>query len=85
MPLQVAVQMDPVERINIETDTTFLLMLEAQARGHGLWVYAPDRLALDDGRVLRPRPSARTCARSRATTTARRAGGPRTWRSWTWC
>ncbi len=52
MPLQVAVQMDPIERVNIETDTTFLLMLEAQTRGHGLWVYAPEKLALDDGRVL---------------------------------
>jgi glutathione synthase len=52
MPLQVAVQMDPLERVNIETDTTFLLMLEAQARGHGLFVYAAEKLALDDGRVL---------------------------------
>jgi len=52
MPLQVAVQMDPLERVNIETDTTFFLMLEAQTRGHGLWVYAPEKLQLDDGRVL---------------------------------
>ncbi|HEY2177507.1 MAG TPA: glutathione synthase [Caulobacteraceae bacterium] len=52
MSLQVAVQMNPVEDINIETDTTFMLMLEAQTRGHGLWVYAPERLALEDGRVL---------------------------------
>jgi|SRR5579872_3838962 len=52
MPLQVAVQMDPIERVNIETDTTFLLMLEAQTRGHGLFIYAPDRLALEDGKVL---------------------------------
>ncbi|MFI4975212.1 MAG: glutathione synthase [Caulobacterales bacterium] len=57
MPLQVAVQMDPIERVNIETDTTFFLMLEAQTRGHGLWVYAPERLALENGRVLaRGRP-----------------------------
>jgi len=52
MPLLVAVQMDPVEDINIDTDTTFLLMLEAQTRGHGLWVYGPGRLALEDGRAL---------------------------------
>ena len=45
MPLQVAVQMDPLERVNIETDTTFFLMLEAQTRGHGLWHFSPDRLA----------------------------------------
>ena len=50
--LKVAVQMDPVLRINIDTDTTFLMMLEAQTRGHGLWVYTPERLALEDGRVL---------------------------------
>ena len=57
MSLQVAVQMDPIETVNIETDTTFFLMLEAQARGHGLWVYRPERLALEDGRVLaRGRP-----------------------------
>ena len=51
MTLNVAVQMDPVEGINIDTDTTFMLMMEAQTRGHGLWVYTPDRLALEDGRV----------------------------------
>ena len=57
MSLLVAVQMDPIEAVNIETDTTFLLMLEAQTRGHGLWVYRPDHLALEDGRVLaRGRP-----------------------------
>jgi glutathione synthase len=51
MALNVAVQMDPVEAINIETDTTFLLMLEAQTRGHTLWVYTPERIGLEDGRV----------------------------------
>jgi glutathione synthase len=51
MPLQVAIQMDPVEGINIETDTTFMLMLEAQNRGHTLWVYASNQLALEDGRL----------------------------------
>jgi len=57
MPLQVAIQMDPVEGINIDTDSTFMLMLEAQTRGHGLWVYTPDRIGLEDGRVLaRGRP-----------------------------
>jgi glutathione synthase len=52
MPLKVAVQMNPVEGINIETDTTFMLMLEAQSRGHSLWVYTPERLALNDGRTF---------------------------------
>jgi glutathione synthase len=51
MPLKIAIQMDPVEGVNIETDTTFFLMLEAQTRGHALWVYAPEHLAMEDGRV----------------------------------
>ena len=51
MPLRVAVQMDPVEGINIDTDTTFMMMMEAQSRGHSLWVYAPERLSMEDGKV----------------------------------
>jgi glutathione synthase len=46
MALKVAVQMDPIERINIRGDSTFALLLEAQARGHTLAYYTPDRLAL---------------------------------------
>jgi glutathione synthase len=46
MPLNVAVQMDPIERINIRGDSTFALLLEAQARSHALAYYTPDRLAL---------------------------------------
>lgn len=45
MALRVAVQMDPIEHINILGDSTFALMLEAQARGHALMVYTPDRLS----------------------------------------
>ncbi|MBX3483592.1 glutathione synthase [Phenylobacterium sp.] len=52
MPLKVAVQMDPIEGINIEGDTTFLMMETAQARGHSLFVYLTDSLALEDGRVF---------------------------------
>jgi glutathione synthase len=52
MSLKVAIQMDPIEGVNIETDTTFLMMLEAQTRGHGLWHFAPDRLSMEDGRVI---------------------------------
>jgi glutathione synthase len=51
MTLSVAVQMDPIERINIRGDSTFALLLEAQARGYALSFYTPDRLALRDGRV----------------------------------
>jgi glutathione synthase len=46
MLLNVAVQMDPIERINIRGDSTFALLLEAQARGHRLAYYTTDRLAL---------------------------------------
>lgn len=57
MSLKVAVQMDPIERINIETDSTFMMMLEAQSRGHSLFVYTPDKLSLEEGRVTaRGRP-----------------------------
>ena len=57
MSLKVAVQMDPVEGINIETDTSFMMMMEAQSRGHQLWVYTPDKLSLEGGRVTaRARP-----------------------------
>ncbi len=52
MSLKVAVQMDPIEGINIEADTTFLMMEQAQARGHSLFVYTTDTLALEDGRAL---------------------------------
>ncbi|WP_448954512.1 glutathione synthase [Labrys neptuniae] len=45
MKLNVAVQMDPIERINIKGDSSFALMLEAQARGHQLAVYTPDTLS----------------------------------------
>jgi len=51
MRLNVAVQMDPIERINIRGDSTFALLLEAQARGHALAYYTPDRLVLRDGKV----------------------------------
>ncbi|WP_158811600.1 glutathione synthase [Beijerinckia sp. L45] len=53
MPLSVAVQMDPIERISIAGDTTFALMLEAAARGHALHYYRPESLSLrDDGTVV---------------------------------
>src|SRR5215216_4720091 len=52
MPLDVAVQMDPIERINIRGDSTFAMLLEAQARGHRLSYYTPDRLAQLQGRVF---------------------------------
>ncbi len=51
MPLTVAVQMDPIERIRIAGDSTFALLLEAQARGHSLLHYTPERLRLTGAKV----------------------------------
>jgi glutathione synthase len=47
--LKVAVQMDPIEAINIDADSTFALMLEAQRRGHALWHYEVRNMALREG------------------------------------
>jgi glutathione synthase len=55
--LKVAIQMDPIEAVDVESDTTFLLALSAQERGHSLWVYDFRTLALEDGRLFcRARP-----------------------------
>ncbi|HXH16816.1 MAG TPA: glutathione synthase [Sphingomonas sp.] len=51
MSLTVAVQMDPLDSINIGGDSTFALMLTAQARGHMLYQYAADDLNYRDGHV----------------------------------
>src|SRR5437899_11625429 len=57
MALAVAIQMDPIDAINIDADSTFALALEAQARGHALFHYLPDALTLQDGRLYaRARP-----------------------------
>jgi glutathione synthase len=52
MGLNVAVQMDPIERIAIRGDSTFALLLSAQERGHRLAYYTPDRLAMREGCVF---------------------------------
>ena len=52
MPLNIAVQMDPIERINIAGDSTFALLLEAQARGHRIFYYTPERLSLAGQQVV---------------------------------
>lgn len=57
MSLTVAVQMDPLEKIGIAGDSTFALMLKAQARGHRLFHYLAEDLSYEDGRVrARARP-----------------------------
>lgn len=52
MSLKVAIQMDPLGSINPRTDTTLLMGLEAQRRGHALWIYTPDRLSWHDGSII---------------------------------
>jgi glutathione synthase len=52
MSLAVAIQMDPIDALDIDGDSTFALALEAQARGHGLFHYLPQDLSLRDGRVI---------------------------------
>jgi glutathione synthase len=49
--LEVAVQMDPLEKINFAGDSTFALMLEAKKREHRLWFYTPDQLSLEGERL----------------------------------
>ncbi len=50
--LKVAIQMDPIGAVDIDADTTFMMMLEAQRRGHRMWVYDVRTLALEDGRLF---------------------------------
>ncbi|WP_309628039.1 glutathione synthase [Brevundimonas sp.] len=52
MGLRVAFQMDPIGGVAIDADSSFRLALEAQARGHSLFYYPPDRLSYQEGRVL---------------------------------
>ena len=51
MKLRVAIQMDPLDRINIEGDSTFAIMLSGQARGHTLFYYPAEDLSFAEGRL----------------------------------
>ncbi len=74
-PLKIAVQMDPLESIDIDADSTFALMLEAQARGHSLWVYEVRHLSLREGRGDPGAPRLhRLTARARPVRLERKAG-----------
>ena len=50
-PIRVAMQMDPIDGIDINADSSFRLLEEAQARGHELFYYTPDRLLFDQGTI----------------------------------
>lgn len=57
MKMRIAVQMDPIQDVNVDADTTFAMMEEAQARGASLWVYQPEHLSWCEGRITaRARP-----------------------------
>lgn len=73
--LKVAVQMDPIETINIDGDSTFALMLEAQNRGHALWHYEVRHMSLHEGKAAPDGPrTERLLARARPVTVQRKAG-----------
>ena len=55
MSLHVAIQMDPIASIDIRGDTTFALGLEAQRRGHDLFIYHPADLTMDMEKTRRPK------------------------------
>ncbi len=74
-PLKVAVQMDPIETINIDGDSTFALMLEAQRRGHAMWHYEVRHMSLHEGRTSpEGRVTDRLMATARPVTVQRQAG-----------
>ena len=87
--------MDPIEGINIDANSTFALMLEAQARGHALWHYEVRHMSLREGVAATGRQAGRSgCspgpARSPSSARAARITGSASWRCstsarWTWC
>lgn len=73
MSLYVALQMDPVEQVSIDGDSTFRLGLEAQVRGHRLFQYTADQLSYAEGRII---------ARGRPITLRRERGNHVTFGDW---
>lgn len=49
--MKIAFQMDPIDAVDINADSSFRLAEEAQARGHDLFYYHPDQLAYEEGRI----------------------------------
>ena len=70
--LKVAVQMDPIESVSIDGDSTFALMLEAQRRGHKLWHYDVRHMSLREGKG--ESRTGRLMAKARPVTVQRVAG-----------
>ena len=51
MSLRVAVQMDPIDQVDVSADTSFLMIENARLRGHTVWTYHPDQMAQEDGKI----------------------------------
>jgi len=66
-PLRIAIQMDPLETVDIHGDTSFALAEAAQNRGYSVYVYGPEHLSYSEGKVL---------ARARAAKVQRVEGTP---------
>ncbi|TCL08595.1 glutathione synthase [Shimia isoporae] len=49
--MKIAFQMDPIQSVDINADSSFRIAEEAQARGHELFYYSPDKLAYEEGRI----------------------------------
>ena len=83
MSLAVAIQMDPIDAIDIEADSTFVLALEGQARGHRLHHYLPGQLSLTAERPARNRAAAGGAAQGPAITSPWVRRRPSTSPPWT--
>ncbi|PWE18448.1 glutathione synthase [Marinicauda salina] len=49
--MKIAFQMDPIEAVDVNADSTFDIALECFSRGHEIWIYQPEALVFDDGAV----------------------------------
>ena len=52
MSKKIAFQMDPIETVSIDGDSTFHLALEAQSRGYEIYYHTPDKLLFENGKVF---------------------------------
>ena len=84
MSLAVAIQMDPLETVNIDGDSTFALALEAQRRGHGLYHYLPRQLSYRNGPHRRHGPAVRGPPRAGRPCQPSARPRPSTSPPWTW-
>ena len=82
MPLRVACQMDPIERIDIRGDSTFAILLEAERRGHEIFYYTPQNLALDGHDLVAARQRPERCRQGRRSFPPRRVAAGENLADW---